>query len=397
MSKVATVECLKSYFDEDIRLHNIYRYMDRLYSNQRERVQRISVEHTMKVLGGRIGLVFYDVTTLYFESKPNPDDTLRQAGFSKDGKTSESQIVLGLLVSEDGYPLSYSIFNGSQYEGRTMIPIIDDFVQRFGLGDFVVVADSGLMSAKNVALLESAGYKYIIGARIKSEPPKLREWMMSIEWPDGTVAECRKEGAQRLIVGYSEARARKNAWNRDKGVERLRKAYAKGTLTKQDVNRRGYNKFLNISKDIEVSINEDKIAEDSRWDGLKGYVTNTSLPASEVIAQYHGLWVVERAFRIGKGTLEMRPIFHFTEKRIEAHICICFVAYKVYKELERRMRETGMNMSVDKLLAIAKTVTTLRIKLPNGQLHSETLYTTPQQEAIRPLVEALARDARTRG
>ena len=90
LSKVATVEYLKSYFDEDIRLHNIYRYMDRLYSSQREKVQRISVEHTMRVLGGRIGLVFYDVTTLYFESKPKPDDALRQAGFSKDGKTSES-------------------------------------------------------------------------------------------------------------------------------------------------------------------------------------------------------------------------------------------------------------------------------------------------------------------
>lgn len=397
LSKVATVEYLKSYFDEDIRLHNIYRYMDRLYSSQREKVQRISVEHTMRVLGGRIGLVFYDVTTLYFESKPKPDDALRQAGFSKDGKTSESQIVLGLLVSEDGYPLSYSIFNGSQYEGRTMIPIIDDFVQRFGLEDFVVVADSGLMSAKNVALLESAGYKYIIGARIKSESPELKAWMMSVEWADGAVAECRRGGAQRLIVSYSEARARKNAWNRDKGVERLRKAYAKGTLTKQDVNKRGYNKFLDISRDIEVSINEDKIAEDSRWDGLKGYVTNTSLPASEVIAQYYGLWVVERAFRIGKGTLEMRPIFHFTEKRIEAHICICFIAYKVYKELERRMREIGIGMSVDRLLSIAKTVTTLRIKLPNGMMHCETLYTTPQQEAIRPLVDILAHDARTRG
>ena len=135
-----------------------------------------------------------------------------------------------------------------------MIPIIDDFVQRFGLEDFVVVADSGLMSAKNVALLESAGYKYIIGARIKSESPELRAWMMSVEWTDGAIAECRRAGAQRLIVGYSEARARKNAWNSDKGVERLRKAYAKGALTKQDVNRRGYNKFLDISKDIEVSI-----------------------------------------------------------------------------------------------------------------------------------------------
>lgn len=127
------MEYLKSYFAEDVQLHNIYRNMDKLYNTQQEIVQQISVKHTMKVLGSRIGLVFYDVTTLYFESMPQPDDELRQAGFSKDGKTEESQIVLGLLVSEDGYPLSYSIFNGRQYEGRMMIPIIDNFVQRFNL------------------------------------------------------------------------------------------------------------------------------------------------------------------------------------------------------------------------------------------------------------------------
>lgn len=392
-SKVATVEYLKSYFDEDVRLHNIYRYMDKLYNTQREMVQQISVEHTMKVLGGRIGLVFYDVTTLYFESMPQPDDELRQAGFSKDGKTAESQIVLGLLVSEDGYPLSYSIFNGSQYEGRTMISIIDDFVQRFNLTDFVVVADSGLMSAKNVALLESAGYQYILGARIRSESPTIKDWILSLDKEDGNIAEIGKNGSQRLIVSYSESRARKNAWNREKGVERLRKAYTKGTLTKENVNKRGYNKFLDISKDISVSINEEKIDEDSRWDGLKGYITNTDLTADDVISQYHGLWVVERAFRIGKGTLEMRPMFHFTEKRIEAHICICFIAYKVYKELERRMKVLEVGMSVDKLLSISKTITTLRIKLPNGEMYEETLYTTPQQEAIRPLVEALAHSA----
>lgn len=391
-SKVATAEYLKTYFDEDVRLHNIYRYMDKLYSTQRETVQRISVEHTMRVLGGRIGLVFYDVTTLYFESMPQPDDELRQAGFSKDGKTSESQIVLGLLVSEDGYPLSYSIFNGSQYEGRTMIPIIDDFVQRFHLTDFVVVADSGLMSARNVKLLEDAGYKYILGARIRSESPVIKEWMLSLDKTDGNVSEYAKESGQRLIVSYSDLRARKSAWNRDKGVERLRKAYAKGTLTKENVNKRGYNKFLEISKDITVRIDEDKILDDARWDGLKGYITNTNLPVDEVIAQYHGLWVVERAFRIGKGTLEMRPMFHFTEKRIEAHICICFIAYKVYKELERRLKLENVRMSVDKVLEVAKTITTIKIRLPNGSIHSETLFTTPQQKALKPLLDNLARD-----
>ncbi len=387
LSKVATVEYLKSYFDEDVHLHNIYRYMDKLYSSQRELVQKISVEHTLKILGGCIGLVFYDVTTLYFESAPKPDDELRQAGFSKDGKTAESQIVLGLLVSKDGYPLSYSIFNGSQYEGRTMIPIIDDFVRRFSLTDFIVVADSGLMSERNVKLLESAGYKYILGARIRSESPRIKEWILSIEKKDGHCEACMKNETQRLIVSYSNSRARKNAWNRDKGVARLRTAFVKGTLTKDKLNKRGFNKFLDINKDITVSINEEKIVDDSLWDGLKGYITNTELPDMEVISQYHGLWVVERAFRIGKSSLEMRPMFHFTEKRIEAHICICFIAYKVYKELERTIRNIGINMSVDKVLDIAKTITTLKIRLPNGELYTQTIYTTSQQEAIKPLID----------
>lgn len=390
MSKVATAEYLKSYFDEDIQLHGIYRYMDKLYNTQQEKIQQISVSHTLDVLGGRIGLVFYDVTTLYFEASPDPSDELRQDGFSKDGKTAESQIVLGLLVSEDGYPLSYSVFNGRQYEGYTMIPVIDDFVRRFNLTDFIVVADSGLMSETNVSLLESAGYKYILGARIRSESPKVKEWLLGIGREDGHCGEYVKRPGQRLVVSYSEARARKNARNREKGVARLQKAYAKGTLTKDKVNKRGYNKVLDISKDVTVSINYDKITEDARWDGLKGYVTNTDLDAKEVIRQYHGLWVVERAFRIGKSNLEMRPMFHFTPRRIEAHICICFVAYKVYKELERTLRMMGIGMSVDKVLFVAKTITTLKIRLPNGELYTETLYNTPQQEALRPLIEGVA-------
>ena len=135
---------------------------------------------------------------------------------------------------------------------------------------------------------------------------------------------------------------------------RLKKAYKSGTITKEHINKRGYNKFLEISDDVQVVINQDKIGDDEKWDGLKGYLTNTNLPASEVYKQYNELWVIERAYRVTKGTLEMRPIFHFTEKRIQAHVCICFVAYKVYKELERIIKLKGINLSVDKVLDIAK-------------------------------------------
>lgn len=385
-SKLATVDYLKSYYDEDVDLNHIYRYMDKLYNTRMELARQISVEHTRKLFGGKIGLMFYDVTTLYFETADT--DVLREPGFSKDGKTAESQVVLGLLVSEGGYPLSYSLFNGSQYEGFTMIPMIDDFKQRFTLGDdFVVVADSGLMNRTNVALLRKAGYKYILGARIKSESASVKQWILSLEKTDEACYNYKREDGERLIVSYSDKRAKKDAYNRERGSARLRKTYKSGHLTKRQVNKRGYSKFLEISKDVEVIISEEKIAEDCKWDGLKGYITNTDLDAERVIAEYHGLWVVERAFRISKGALEMRPMFHFTERRIEAHVRICFIAYKVYKELERLIAIYKIGMSVDKVLdAAKKTITTIRVRLPeNGTFFTKTLFLTEKHLAIKPL------------
>jgi transposase len=385
MSKSATVDYLKSYFDEDVQLHKIYRYLDKLYNTQQEKIQQISVWHTQKILGGRIGLMFYDVTTLYFETEDN--DELRETGFSKDGKHSQPQVVLGLLVSKDGYPLSYSLFNGSQYEGRTMIPLVDDFVKRFNLDDFVVVADSGLMSKSNVALLESGGYKYIIGARIKSEPEQVKSWIFSLEKQDNEFYELKKDN-NRLIIGYSTKRAKKDNYNREKGVKRLQKAYKSGNITKENINKRGYNKFLEISDNVKVVIDQQKIRDDEKWDGLKGYITNTSLTAKEVSEQYYGLWVVENAFRITKGTLELRPMFHFNPRRIEAHVCICFVAYKVYKEMDRILKLKGINLSVDKVLSISKTITTIKMKLPISNTHlSKTMLISSKHKSIAMLFD----------
>ena len=386
-SKLATVEYLKSYYDEDVNLDKIYNYMDKLYDTQQELVQRVSVEHTRRLLGGRLGIVFYDVTTLYFESAK--EDELRSPGFSKDGKTAETQVVLGLLVSDGGYPLSYSLYNGKQYEGYTMIPMIDDFKQRYDIADdFVVVADSGLMNSKNIKLLRKAGYSYIIGARIKNEAQVVKDWVLAQELGDKEFAELAREHGERLIVGYSKKRADKDAYNRKRGIERLRKAYSSGTLTKAQVNRRGYNKFLEISKDVTVEISEQKIAEDARWDGLKGYITNTDLAPEQVVEQYHGLWVVERAFRVSKGTLDMRPMFHFNPRRIEAHVCICFVALKCYKELERQIMLSNIPLSVDKVIDIAKTIITMRIRMPeNGGFFTKTMFLTDRHRSIMPLFD----------
>jgi transposase len=207
-----------------------------------------------------------------------------------------------------------------------------------------------------------------------------------LEKKDGLFYEYQKRETARLIVGYSENRAKKDRYNREKGIKRLEKEYKSGTITKNKVNKRGYNKFLEISDDIKASINYDKIKEDERWDGLKGYITNTTLTAKTVYEQYSELWQVERAFRITKGTLEVRPMFHFTQKRIEAHVCICFVAYKIYKELERILRLKGINLSVDKVLDIAKTITTLKIKLPiSNETMTKTMLLTQKHKSLNSL------------
>ena len=198
-SKAATVEYLKNHFDEDVDLSKIYRYLDKLNHTQQEKVQDISVRHTRELLGGSIGVMFYDFTTLYFEA--DREDDLRKTGFSKEGRHKNPQIILGLLVSLNGYPLAYCIHEGNKYEGYTMMPIIEEFVRKYELDEFVVVADSGLMNEQNIAEMEQNGYKYIIGARIRTESKKVTEWILSHSWADGQMAEYDKGGRETASGG----------------------------------------------------------------------------------------------------------------------------------------------------------------------------------------------------
>ena len=270
-----------------------------------------------------------------------------------------------------------------------MIPIVYDFFQRFNLGkDFVVIADAGLMSTKNIKLLRDGGYKYIIGAMIKKESGEMMEKIIATEHRNGAFNEIKYPDGDRLIVGYSNERAKKNAHDRDDGVMRLRKRYAKGTLTKADINKRGYNKFLSVSSGVTVSIDDEKIKQDAIWDGLKGYKTNTDMSPEDVYEAYQNLWNVERSVRITKGTLDVKPMFHFTPLRIEAHVCICFVALKVYQELERLLKRSGCPYSFYEVLKIAETVVTIEIARPeNNDTMTKTLCLTEEERAIAYLIE----------
>ncbi len=386
VSKLKTIDYLQKYKGITLTANDIYRYLDKLHSTQLKQIQTISFNHTLQLLNNQLSVVFYDVTTIYFEA-PDEDD-LRKTGFSKDGKHSQPQILLGLLVSENGYPLDYEIFEGNTFEGHTMLPVINAFKEKYRMQQLVVVADAGLMSTKNIHELIDNKYDFIIGARIKNETRQLQAQILSTKLEDGQSIEIKKDATQRMILSYSDLRAAKDMHNRKKGLERLKKQLAAGKLTKQHINNKGYNKYLRLEGEIKITIDENQFKDDAKWDGLKGYITNTTLPKEDVLSYYKQLWQIEKTFRITKTDLRIRPIYHFTKRRIEAHICIAFIACKLYKELERQLKIKGENLSAEKTIDILKTIYGLTIKLPQSkETKLMLLDKTDEQKSILKLFE----------
>jgi transposase len=332
LSKLKTSEYLMRYQNIRVDADQIYRYLDKLESQQKQIVQQISFNHTLQLFNGHLSLVFYDVTTLYFES--SNEDELRKTGYSKDGKHQCPQIVLGLLVSIDGYPLAYEIFEGNKFEGHTMLPVIEAFKQKYSSEKLLIIADAGLLSKKNITELKKKGYEFILGGRIKNESEKIKQDVLSQQLKDGQSMVIKRDDEISLIVGYSSSRARKDAHNRNRGLKKLEESLEKGKLNKQHINNRGYNKYLRMEGEIILSIDYEKFKADGCWDGLKGYITNSKLDKEQVIENYKQLWQIEKAFRISKTDLKVRPIYHRLPKRISAHLIIAFCAYKLYKELE---------------------------------------------------------------
>lgn len=384
VSKLKTTDYLFKYKGVIIGVVNVYRYLDKLHTQQIEQVQQISYEHTLKVINQPLSIVFYDVTTLYFEAEQ--EDDFRQNGFSKDGKHEQPQIVLGLLVSTGGYPLTYQVFEGSMFEGHTMLPVIEAFKEKYQLEQIVVVADAGLLSDKNIKAICQKNYQYILGARIKNETEPIKQQLFSLKLNDGESKCITKPDGQKLIVSYSTKRDKKDAFNRQRGLKKLEKTLARGKLTKQHINNKGYNKYLKLDGEITIRIDYDKFKEDEKWDGLKGYLTNTQLTKEEVIEHYKQLWFIEKTFRISKSDLKIRPIYHHLKKRIEAHICIAFAACKLYKELERQLNIMKAGISPEKAIDILKTIYAMSIRSPySNTKHTRLLIKNEEQSHLMRL------------
>ena len=364
-SKLKTIDYMQRFLSVDKNVDEIYRFLDKLNVQLKDQVEQIAFEHTKSVLGGKISIVFYDMTTLHFEAAD--EDDLRRTGFSKVGKHQNPQIYLGLLVGLQGFAIGYDIFEGNIFEGHTLLPTIQKFEKRFNLDKPIVIADAGLLSKDNINMLQSNGYKYIIGARIKNETQRIKNRILEEEWQEGHTISLKKGKHQRIVVSYSNKRAAKDRHNRERGLARLEKNLRRGRLTKSNINNRGYNKYLKLIGEVQVEIDYDKYDADQVWDGLKGYATNTSLRSKQIIENYNNLWQIERAFRISKTDLQIRPIYHRLKNRIEGHICISFTAYAIYKELERTLKRENSYLSVRRAADLTHNMYQLNVVLPESK------------------------------
>ncbi len=385
LSKLKTVEYLYRYQGTELDIDAVYRFLDKLNDKLKPQFEKIAFEHTLKVLNNKISVVFYDMTTLYFEA--SDEDDLRKTGFSKDGKHQCPQIYIGLLVGLGGYAIGYDIFEGNIYEGHTLIPFIEKISRKFNLDKPIIVADAGLLSNGNIRALESGNYEYILGARIKNESDPIIGQILGTKFVDGMTTNIKRNVKTRLVVNYSTSRAAKDAYNRKRGLTRLEKRVKSGKLTKSNINNKGYNKYLKLNGDIDIEIDYQRYDNDRVWDGLKGYITNTKLNDNEVIENYRNLWHIEKAFRMSKTDLRIRPIFHRLRNRIEAHICISFTAYSIYKELERVLYKEKSTLSLKKASELTHNMYQITYTLPESkQTKSKLLKMDEQQEELYKII-----------
>ncbi len=369
-SKLKTVDYLWRYNGVAYDVNKVYRYLDRLCARDKkdkkgdikDRVEQITFAHSASLMGGCIDVVFYDISTLYFEAAD--EDELRRTGYSKDGKFDCPQILLGLLITREGLPISYEIFEGNLSEKKTFIPLLKRAQEKFGFGKPIVVADAGLLSRKNIETLVADGYEYILGARMKNENAAVKKRILDLGLSDGQVASIKTDDGLRIVVSMAENRRKRDEANRRKGLQRLQQRVASGKVKKKHINNRGYNKYLRLEGEATISIDLEAFENDSAWDGLKGYVTNSTLSDQEVIANYHNLWFIERAFRMNKTDLRIRPMYHRLKNRIEGHICICFCAYVLQLELERLLKNAASAITIDRARELVKTMYALNYTKP---------------------------------
>lgn len=374
------------------QVDSLYKVMDQITDPIKNEIKKTIYQRTLQLLSEKkqsIDVLFYDLTTIYFET--NTQDELRDFGFSKDGKHQHVQIMVALIVTKEGLPIDYEELPGNSYEGHTLLPVLDKIKERYQIDKTVIVADAALMNKINLVELDAQGIEYIIAARIKNTKKHVKEAILDAEGYQiiSQVKETESlkdvvrsktlasEEGDTLFVYHSTKRARKDAYDRTKSLDRIQKHLNSSTKSKLTGSLK--KPYVTISKDCTIQIDEKKLEKDALFDGFWGLRTNikNAVPI-EILGHYRGLWQVEQTFRIAKSNLEIRPVFHYTPRRIRAHFLLCFMALALIRFVEFTLKTNQILLPPDQLSLLLHRMRKVRVSNKDNQ-YFEILEDPPNE------------------
>ena len=370
-SKLRSIELMETYFGIKHRRQRYYESAPK-WLNLKESIEKQTLDFARKQYCFDFSLLFYDVTTLYFETFT--EDELRKNGFSKDNKSQQPQIVVALMVTPEGFPVGYEVFSGNTFEGHTLIPVIKSFVKKHKVECFTVVADAAMISSDNVEALRAEKINYIVGARLGNVAADLlAEINARLSRIDGSIIRLRTDNGY-LICSFSQKRYNKDKYEMQKQIEKARSLLSQPSKIRRI-------KYLKPG-DSNMLLNEKLIEKTTKLLGVKGYYTDIEESLADnatIISRYHDLYKIEQAFRLSKHDLQTRPIFHFKEEPIQLHILICFMALAVSKHIE-----ITAEISIRAFLTNCKKITDARLlnQITNREIKMRAPVSADLQQII---------------
>lgn len=358
-------------------LQHLYRSLDRL-ADLKEQIQERIYRTGRDLFNQKLDVVFYDVTTFYFESEQETEGTLRQKGFSKDGKIGNTQVLMGLLIDKDKQPVAYQVYKGDLYEGHTFKDALDALKQRYQLDQIIVVADRGMLSQANILeLTGNHGYQYILGERLKTLPRHIqlpllelknyqKEWIMK-EQENIVVKYAMVEHEGRRIIGtWSASRAQKDRTERQQRLDKAELIRKSPSLLK----KKAAHYFLKNDRQENYQIDQEKIERNEKFDGFLAIATNVrDIDTALILDHYKHLYQVEHAFRTFKSYLETRPMFHWTDQRIEGHLCLCYMAYTMQIFIQNQLKKNNTPLTEDNIRRTLDKMQLSLVKQGNEQYY----------------------------
>jgi transposase len=350
---------------ESFELHQYYRALDYLIEHKDE-VEQGVFDRMRTLFNSSVDVVLFDTTTVAYYGDSDQHEELLNYGFSKIRRGDLKQVVVGIIMSKDGIPLGHEVFEGNQNDVTCFSRIIDAISQKYRLGRVILVGDRGMISKKNIEQLEDERYQYILGYRMRTIPKEHRAWVLSkanlrkLKHSELQFKEVRYNG-QRLIVCYNAERAEKDAQHRERILERLERKIQSGKLSSV-IDNSYYKRFL-ILRGQAPSIDWDKVQRDAEYDGMFVLTTNTRLSAVQAVESYKDLWQVELAFRQLKSEIEMGPIYHWKDRRIRAHIMVCFLAFVLRTVLYKKLKAEDKEVSYSHVMSDLKALSMCELEL----------------------------------